>query len=328
MDTKPSARPSVPIVLGLVLTATLVACAVVPSTTPGPDPTPSPPSSIPQPSGDPGSASPALPSDIAAATRFRQEFGLRSDEAWVRAVAADREAVLDYGVPLLPFERAEIEGRATGDDAVVEAARRYLDSHADISGGIYIDQARGGIVTALVTERPDVHEAATRALIAGAARVAVHQDFLAGLPARMTSASVDLAGNRVDVAISSAVPDAAQRIATHHGARPDQLAVRSDGTGMLLMPTGRIVGRIVAPAGTDMGTLSPQSEADVDIGPRDAVGIEVDRDGTFTMLGMPPTTYTVTVLLLGEEDRRVVGSARVTVPPGGVGAVEIPVRLP
>jgi hypothetical protein len=102
--------------------------------------------------------------------------------------------------------------------------------------------------------------------------------------------------------------------------------VPSDGTGLLLMPTGRIVGRIVAPAGTDMGTLSPQAEADVDIGARDAVGVEVKKDGTFVLDRLPPTTYTVTILQLGDAPREV-GRARVTVPAGGAARVEIPVDL-
>ena len=51
------------------------------------------------------------------------------------------------------------------------------------------------------------------------------------------------------------------------------LRVDSDGTGILLQPTGRILGRIIAPPGTDMNKLSPQYEADVDIGGRDSIGI-------------------------------------------------------
>jgi hypothetical protein len=142
----------------------------------------------------------------------------------------------------------------------------------------------------------------------------------------MTTSSVNVIDNRVDLSISSAVPDAAARIATQLGAQPGQLVVTSDGTGLLLQPTGRIVGHITAPAGTDMSTLSPQYEADVEIGARDAVGIAVGPDGTFTIDDLPPTGYTVTILELADAGNREVGSARAIVPPGGVVAIEIPIN--
>ncbi len=302
-------------------------------------------------SAGPGTAEPAAPvpplsdADVLAAMRSREQLGLRADDAWVRQVAADPNAVLDWGFPLLPFEAAELADRPTGDDVVTTAVRSYLESHPDISGGLYLDQARGGVITALVTADPEVHEAAIRALVDGPAPIAVRQvrwteaellhlqerisdaqAFLTSLPARMTTSSVNVIDNRVDLSISSAVPDAADRIATQVGAQPGQLVVTSDGTGLLLQPTGRIVGHITAPAGTDMSALSPQYEADVDIGAQDAVGIAVGPDGTFTIDDLPPTGYTVTILELADAGNREVGSARAIVPPGGVVAIEIPIN--
>jgi len=74
--------------------------------------------------------------------------------------------------------------------------------------------------------------------------------------------------------------------------------------------------------------LSPQYEADVDIGPRDAVGIPVAPDGTFVIDGLPPATYTVTVLELADVGNTEVGSATIVLPPGAAVLVEIPVRRP
>jgi len=302
----------------------------------------------PSPSGDAASDAPPSPpsdADVRAAMQARQDLGLRADEGWVRQVATSPDVVMDWGFPLLPFEAAQLADRPTGDDVVTTAVRAYLDAHPDISGGLYIDQARGGVVTALVTGDPAVHEAAIRAQLGGPAPIAVRQvrwteaelndlqerigsaqAFLEGLPARMTTSSVDIIGNRVELSISSAVPDAAARIATQLGAKEGQLTVHSDGTGLLLQPTGRIVARIIAPAGTDMTTLSPQWEADVDIGVRDAVGIAVAPDGTFTIDDLPPTGYTVTILELADAGNREVGTARAIVPPGGVAAIQIPVH--
>lgn len=284
--------------------------------------------------------------DIAEAISFRREFGLRFDEAWVRAVAANPAAVMDFGVPLLPFERDQIENRPVGEDPVVLAVQAYLAEHPDIAGGLYLDQARGGIVTMLVTADPAIHEAAVRAEIGDGAPLAVRQvrwtevelrdlqdritadrAFLASIPAVMTTAGVDIIGNIAELTISSAAPDAAQRIIEHFAAG-ERLRVVSDGTGVLLLPTGRILGRIIAPAGTDLSALSPQYEADVDIGGRDAVGIAVAPDGTFTIDRLPPATYTVTILELREAGNVTVGRAIVVLPPGAAVAVEIRYERP
>ena len=283
---------------------------------------------------------------MAQAVALRREFGLRDDEAWVRAVAANPTAVMDFGVPLMPFERDEIMRRPSGEEGLTTALQDYLAKHADVSGGIYIDQAAGGIVTILVTDDPGPHEVAIAELVGPDAAVAVRQvrwteaelvdlqdrisaddAFLASLPARMKGSGVFIIDNVVELSISSAVPDAGERIAAHFGAK-GMLRVDSDGTGILLQPTGRILGRIVAPPGTDFTSLSPQFEADVDIGGRDAMGIPVQPDGTFVIERLPPATYTVTILELGDVENTEVGRGTVVLPPGAAVALEIPLRRP
>jgi hypothetical protein len=320
--------------VALTLVVFLAACASPSPASPGAD--------DPDPSAPPPAAEATLAPEILEAIAFRESMGLRSDAAWAQAVAANPNAVMDWGVPLMPFEAAEIERRATGDDAVVGEVQAYLGEHADISGGLYIDQARGGVVTMLVTEDAAGHEAAVRERIGPDARFAVREvrwteqalmdlqtkitadpGFLASIPAFVSTTSTDVIDNVVEVTVSSAVPDVGERIAAHVGAEPGQLRVTSDGTGLLLQPTGRIEGRIIAPPGVDMANLSPQYEADVDIGPRTAEGIAVAPDGTFTIERLPPTGYRVYVLELLANGNREAGSARVTVPPGGVGVVEI-----
>ena len=283
---------------------------------------------------------------MAQAVALRREFGLRDDEAWVRAVAANPTAVMDFGVPLMPFERDEIMRRPSGEEGLTTALQDYLAKHADVSGGLYIDQAAGGIVTILVTDDPGPHEVAIAELVGPDAAVAVRQvrwteaelvdlqdrisaddAFLASLPARMKGSGVFIIDNVVELSISSAVPDAGERIAAHVGAK-GMLRVDSDGTGILLQPTGRILGRIVAPPGTDFTSLSPQFEADVDIGGRDAMGIPVQPDGTFVIERLPPATYTVTILELGDVENPEVGRGTVVLPPGAAVALEIPLRRP
>ena len=317
------------------LTATLSACAgdlprSAAATTLAPSAPAQPPDEAP------------VPPDITDAIRVRREFGLRSDEAWVRAVAANPDAVTDFGVPLLAWERDQIMNRPGGEDPVVGVIQTYLAEHADISGGVYIDQQRGGIITILVVGDPAVHETAIRDAVGADARFAVRRvrwteaelndlqnrlvadrPFFRAIPAFLSTTSADIIGNVVEISISSAVPDAAQRIVAHFGIPPEMLRVSSDGTGLLLQPTGRILGRVVAPPGTDMTMLHLQYEADVDIGPRDAIGIGVDAEGRFVIDSLPPTTYTVTILEFAAVGNIEVGSARGIVPPGGAVALEI-----
>lgn len=284
--------------------------------------------------------------EVAQAIALRREFGLRWDEAWIRTVAAHPAAVMDVGVPLMPFERDDVMSRHDGNEALAGALHDYLTEHADVAGGLYIDQAAGGVVTILVTDDPGPHEAALGELIGSDTPVAVRQvrwteaelrdlqdrivaddAFLASLPARMKTTGVDVIDNIAELTISSAVPDAAERIFAHFDA-DDRLRVISDGTGILLQPTGRIFGRILAPPGTDMSRLSPQYEADVDIGGRDLLGIGVAPDGTFVIDRLPPATYTVSILEMGDAGNAQVGSATVVVPPGAAVPLEIRLHRP
>ncbi len=311
-------------------------------------PPPSPEAAQPTAPADPSMEGPVVlsPAEVAQAIAVRREFGLREDEAWVRAVAANPTAVMDFGVPMMPFERDEIMRRPNGEEGITTAVQDYLGKHADVSGGLYIDQARGGIVTILVTDDPAPHQAALAELIGADAAVAVRQvrwteaelrdlqdrlvddmAFIESLPARFKAAGVNVFDNVAELSISSAVPDAGQRIVAHFGAN-GMLRVDSDGTGILLQPTGRILGRIIAPPGTDMNKLSPQYEADVDIGGRDAIGIGVMPDGTFVIDDLPPATYTVTILELGDVENVEVGRGTVVVPPGAAVGLEIPLQRP
>lgn len=284
-----------------------------------------------------------LPAEIVDAIALRREFGLRSDEAWVRAVAANPDAVMDLGVPLLPFERDDILNRAGGHDAVVEAIQEYAAEHPDVFGGLYIDRAAGGIVTVMFTGDASIHEVALAELVGPGTfvvrqvrwseaelrdlqdRLSADEAFFASLPARVSSVGVDIMENVAEINISSAVPDAAQRIAARFGAE-GQLRVISDGTGILLQPTGRILGRILAPPGFDVTQLSPQYAADVDIGGRDSIGIGVAPDGTFVIDQLPPATYTVTILEINDAGNTEVGSTTVLLPPGAAVAVQIHVE--
>ena len=338
MDHHPRSAGFAPIATAILVALVAIACAGTPAV-----PTSAPSNAIPGGSPEPVDPAPAATVDarIEEAIAFREQMGLRADLGWVQAVAANPAATEDWGVPLLPFESAELERRQTGEGELVGAVQQYLAEHAAVSGGLYIDQPLGGIVTVLVTDDPAPHEAALEKLL-GPDAVAVRQvrwteqelnelqarlgeamDDIAAIPAQVTTTSTDVIGNQVEVAVSSAVPDVATRIAALVGAADGQLRVVSDGTGILLLPTGRIEGRVVAPPGTDMTRLSPAFEADVDIGPRDGMGVVIAPDGHFTLADLPPTGYTVTIVETTDAGGHEAGTARVIVPPGGVATVEI-----
>jgi hypothetical protein len=66
-------------------------------------------------------ASISLP--VKDAIRFRTEFGLRGDLAYVAQVARDPAATSDFGVPLLPAEVADLLRRQVSGTEVCPTAR-------------------------------------------------------------------------------------------------------------------------------------------------------------------------------------------------------------
>jgi hypothetical protein len=192
-------------------------------------------------SATPG-ATPAAPEvvetaspDEAEAIRFRETFGLRTDVAYVRSVAADpASSSVDYAVPLMPAEIAELEARVANTEAVRDVIRRYADAHQDEFAGLYMDQENGGAVTTLWTAHLDQHAAAIRALIHPGARIAFRAatftaDELEELHDRVSAdwawmreagiapqgLETDVIGNRVAIYVSSADPDAPEIVRSH-----------------------------------------------------------------------------------------------------------------
>lgn len=224
-----------------------------------------PASVIPPPtrSPDPSVAPSALAArDIAEARRFRMDFGLRSDESWIREVAADptsADGKMQFGVPLTPSEVQELERRATGIEAIRELVIAYGLAHPDEYAGAWIDQPGGGILVTQFSGHVEEHRAALRSRVspnaplevrqvqrslaylkAEAARIDPNDPWFRSIPAVVISAGVDDVANQVFIRISSINADATRLIEDHfgwHGA----VLVESDGTGALLLPRGSLV---------------------------------------------------------------------------------------
>lgn len=85
--------------------------------------------------------------------RFRAEFGLSADPAYVAEVRAAGWSDEDYGVPLTPDEVAEIDARVAAEPQIA-ALQDQLRKTVPAFGGLYIDQAGGGVVDVAFTDEP------------------------------------------------------------------------------------------------------------------------------------------------------------------------------
>ena len=215
-----------------------------------------------------------LPGDIAYAVRQRRNFGLRSDLAWVRQVAADPQARMDVlDVLMLPEEETAFLASQSSYRYAAGAIQRYAGGHEDEFGGLYIDQP-GHVVVSLWTIDPDGHLAAVRKLGGGLGPIVARQvrwsekelravqqkidlDWLRKVDAEGEGVGADIVRNIVQIEISSANPEAPRLIVDHYarklGIPPEMLDVVSDGTGVKLMPTGIVDGIVVTAAGRRPG---------------------------------------------------------------------------
>lgn len=294
----------------------------------------------------------SLPADLDAdtreAVRMRTEYGLRRDLAWIRDVAADPTAVMDFGVPMLPAETASLFARNELAAPVQAALREY--GHTDEFGGLYLDNAQGGVVVVLWTTDPAVHEAALRPELRACPPVQFRQvnwservlrgwqdkisadlDWLAEIPAAFRGVGVDVIDNVVDVEISSAAPDAADRIIAHYAAPAGMIRVESDGTGAVLLPSGTVVGRVLLANGRPPGP----NDLMLDAGSPDDppgwcgggdIGYGVQENGT---IEFPCKAGRRTILVkdwTSDYKHPVVASVVVDVPADG--QVEVEIRLP
>ena len=240
-------------------------------------------------SGIPGSpASPASPAAAASATAdaptpaelqaiaFRRTYGLDADLEHVRKVAANPRASSDeYGVPLTPEEVLVLHVRGDSDEVrrvVSVRAEQYPDDHC----GNYIDRDNGGAFTSMWRANLEGHMAAILFQVGPDANVAFvgctysaaeldrvadllseDRDWMREIPAVPMSWGPNTLDNRVEMEISSAVPEAADLVRRHYEktlALPAGiLVVTSDGTGAALRPRGTLLITVVRPNGDPVG---------------------------------------------------------------------------
>jgi hypothetical protein len=343
-------RSALPVLIALVLLAS--GCVAVPSpsgspSTPSSKGTPSPSTATTTSDASPGAPSPAPSIDLsglddatATAIRIRASFGLRLDLDYIRRVAADPDATSEFGTPLLPSEIQEIENRSARADAIVPIVQGYASANSAVFGGIWLDQARGGVVTVSFTDDLDRHRTALAALLKGQGvvnvvharyaesvmravqdRIAADDAWFRTIPAMLRGVGYDVIANRVTIDVSTANPRIAALIVRRYGIPEDALQVNSDGTGVALEPWGVIHVRIAdVPAGV-RAELTLQYHSDrpgADCG-RGDVGIGFEADGT-TDLPCQGGHWEITA---GRNADDLVARGEVDLAPGGTATVTL-----
>lgn len=290
----------------------------------------------------------SLDEETREAIRVRTDYGLRRDLAWVREVADDPTAVMDFGVSMLPAETASLFARNELGGPVQAALADH--GHTEEFGGLYIDNAQGGVVVVLWTSDPAVHEAAIRPELPACHpvqfrqvrwseqelrqwqdRVSADVDWMSEIPAIIQSVGVRIESNVVSVGVSSAESDAAERILAHYDAPAGMIRVQSDGTGAALLPYGTVVGRVLLADGRPPGPNDLMLDAGSPDDPpglcgRGDIGYGVREDGR---IEYPCKAGRRTILVKdwsADDEHLVVAETVVDVPANGEVAVEI--RLP
>lgn len=86
----------------------------------------------------------------------RKLYGLRADEEWVRTVADDLEAqagITQFGIPLTPAERADIQARRWDED-LLRRAQAYCKSVSEDCAGAYINLKGSGVIVDIAPTSP------------------------------------------------------------------------------------------------------------------------------------------------------------------------------
>lgn len=317
----------------------LVAVGCTPSVSPSPAPTSSGSSGTPQPS-----ESALTATELSAAIKFRDTFGLRSDEAWIRLVSADPASQVGftkYGVRLSPQEVEDLDTRTVAVEAIKTQVVNYGLAHPDDWAGAYVDQRRGGILVAQFSDNVEQHRLALMSgigprakfevtsaafsleyLQSEAARIRGTDDWFMSIPAYLESYGVDVAANRILIGISSVEP-AAQELIERHFGWSGLTKVESDGTGAQLLPFGTVRVEARDSKGAPVTGLSCRAVSDL-VGEYEIPPTTTNKQGV-CLLRLPATGYWIR-LERGSGPPTRVAMERAVVTPGGVTklAIETP----
>lgn len=313
--------------------------------------TPSPTLPAQEPVETPAAPSVAAPSlsahDLAEAIRFRGGFGFRTDEAWIRAVAADPASArgqAEFGVPLTPEEFAEIVRRSQTSDVIKQVVIPYGLANPEDWAGAWIDHQHGGRFVVQFSGQIEKHRAALHAKISPDANFEVravefslaelreldatmmdpaNEAWLGTIPARLLGYGPSEPTNRYHVKISSANPNAAALIEQHFGWQ-GVVEVESDGTGALMLPRGTLRVRATNQQGLSVPGLTCVPVPDMPGSYEPPIGGTRTNGRGVCELELPATGYWIRLELEGV----LIALGRVVVMPEGIAELEIQVDAP
>jgi hypothetical protein len=260
---------------------------------------------------------PIPPAALAEALRFRLEFGLRADEAFVRQVFSDPSATSDFGVPLLPAEMIELRKRASAAADVAQVVRTYGATVPETYAGEYIDTATGNVY-ALFTADVAAAQAAITAQISPQAHFAAlparfsltqlnatlalagsdeTQAWFRSIGAPFRSGSVRVSDNVVRLVLGG-VPGDVDAISRRLGVDRSMLAIFVQPDILAKLPRGSIRGVVVDPQGNPVTGRNLDVIAVGDVAnyePDGATGISTDLSGAFEIERAAAMGWTVTI---------------------------------
>lgn len=277
---------------------------------------------------------PALTAEeIEQAVSFREQVGLRSDEAWIRFVAAQPEHDTTYEVPLTDSEAQDLRARVRVARDVALAIKSYGESHPDAWASVYIDQRLGGIVVGQFTKDISAHEAAIRKLVAPEARwqlrsvkytiaelddaresIAAEEDWVERQGFDIKSFGIDERANRVLLVVETPAAMNPKDIAGHFGNDPRiridsrPLLEWTGGYGTLTIVSTTLLGKGVEDLGID---LSFDQWTGWDRDP----GVGTGMNGVTRLTDFPATTVRVRLMRWTSNGRVVAGEGTTTVLP-------------
>jgi hypothetical protein len=279
----------------------------------------------------PTALSPAVEAAVREAIRFRTEFGLRADDAYVRHLANDPTAVVGFGIPMLPGELAELRARISTADGITEAVDAYAATVPDVFGGQYIDSTTG-TVYALFTDDLAVHRAALgkvlhpsaplellparyseRALKAVMELLAPNRAWFEGIGAPIAGASLETTANRVWLMVSGDPPRGFDQIYERLGVPQDMVRITVEDRSLEKLPRGALRGQIVNALGLkvrgvfDVRVIGDRGSYEPDGG----VGISTESDGSFFIERLAEMGWTIEIIDFSTG--RVIGSAHAVV---------------
>jgi hypothetical protein len=318
--------------------AIVLACVVVAgcfATAPG-SPAPDPTVAVP-------SEDAAAEAEIKDALRFRTEFGLRADDAFVRQLRNDPAAVIGYGIPMLPAELEDLQARADTADAITNVVDTYAATVPDAFGGQYIESTTG-TVYALFLGDLAVHRAALskllrpssplelmparyseRALNALMAAFLPNQAWLKEIGAPIAGASLETSQNRVWLMVSGDPPGGFEQIYERFRVATDMLRITVEDRSLAKLPRGALRGQLIDDLGLPVhGLFDVRALGDLGGYEPDAgTGISTNIEGTFFIERLAEMGWTIEIIDFSTG--KIVGSAHAEVVGGETAHITITV---